>query len=249
MRNFFKTKLLTLGTLFLGTGLAIAGETYDLSANDLFVPEGFDDNDNVQVILDGWINNGCDQVLPPKVDINFEDNTIHVQPQAQTEAQNHDGELKCLPVLTRFSSVADLGMLPYGNYEVKTNNGWLVHNIQVLEATNSGPDELLFAKIDKARIDYALDGAAPGKMEVVLIGDFLNTCQTWDEIEIQTQPNNTFVVSPKIKIEGEICAQVMTPFTVRVPIDEPLVEARYLTHVRTIDGKAINVVFTGSPEL
>jgi hypothetical protein len=238
MRNSTANKL--IGILLMG-GLATAGlaeSTYTLSAENMFVPEGFDDNDGVQIVLDGWINSSCDTVLKPKIHVNLGNNTIHLEAQAKT------GNYECLPVRTRYTKVAHVGVLPYGDFEVITNNGWLVRNLTVGEATNSGPDEFQYADVKEAFIDYAPDDKNDSKWSVVMKGQFKNSCQKWDKIEAKLD-NNTYVILAKIKTEGEICLPIVEDFVARVFIEEPMTESRYLAHVRAANGKALNVVFTG----
>jgi hypothetical protein len=230
----------------LGTGM-VAGaaqaddssDTYLVSSDYLFVPKGFDDNDNVQVVLDGWVNSSCDQVQKPKVAVHPDQGVIEVEVKAVRQ------ELLCMPVLTRFTAVADLGVLPHGSWQVVTNNGWLVNELVVAEAASGGPDDHAYAQVNEVYVDYAPDERAErdSKWSAVLIGVLRTSCEHMDYVKV-IDSGSTVEILPVLKVEGEICIPVETPFEQRVFLPDIQQEGRYLLHVRTSDGQAINEVFS-----
>lgn len=238
------------GTAILGVGAFAYGEDegdrYALSANYLFVPSGFDDNDKVQVVIDGWVDNSCDQVLNPKVVVHPDQKTIVVEAQAVRPSEGY-----CMPVLTRFTSVVDVGVLPHGNWEVVTNNGWLVESLTIEEASSSGPDSYQFANVDEVFVDYAPDRMhernADSKWSAVIKGAFRTSCESLDFIEV-VDSGSTIEVLPVVKTEGEICMPREVPFEQRVFLPDIQEKGRYLLHVRTANGGALNQVFSAFEE-
>lgn len=235
------TVVAAIGSQLIG-GAANAedgGESYLVSSDYLFVPKGFDDNDNVQVILDGWVNSSCDQVQKPKVAVHPDHGVIEIEVKAVQP------EMWCMPVLTRFTAVADLGVLPHGSWEVVTNNGWLVTELVVDEAASGGPDDFAYAQVDKVFVDYAPDEVPErdSKWSAVLKGVLRDSCEQIDYIQV-TDSGATIEVLPVLKVDGEICLPVQTPFEERVFLPDIQKEGRYLLHVRAAGGHAINQVFS-----
>ncbi len=227
-----------LKLMIWGFATTAISATYPLNVDDMFVPNGFDDNDGVEIVLDGWLQSSCDTVLEPKVTVDFARGTIKIEPKAI------HGVFECLPMKTRYTVTTHIGALPYGDYDVITNNGWLVKHLFVEEASNAGPDDYIYANVLEAFVDYAPDDKTDNRWAVVMIGKFTNSCQKWASIEIKKH-EKTFTVLPKLRTEGELCAPVIEPFTTRVPLEDPVDAERYLAHIRVQKGKAINVVFTG----
>jgi hypothetical protein len=236
------TKLGLLASLTFGsaTVLLAAGDTYLASTNNLFVPKGFDDNDNSQVVLDGWLDSSCDEVQTPK-------HTVHENGVIEIEVKvlKSQPEKVCMPVLTRFTAVADLGVLPQGTYEIVTNNGWLVDELIVAEAASAGPDDFRYAQVDKVMVDYAPDTAstANSKWSVLLLGQYRNSCEKIEFVEVKDS-GSTFEVLPVLRQEGENCLPVMQRFEYRAYLPDLQKEGRYLVHVRSAGGEAVNYVFS-----
>lgn len=236
------TKLGVLAALSLGsTGtLLAADDTYLASTDNLFVPKGFDDNDKSQVVLDGWLDSSCDQVQTPK-------HTVHENGVIEIEVKvlKATPERVCMPVLTRFTAVADLGVLPQGTYEIVTNNGWLVQELIVAEATSGGPDDYRYAQVDEVIVDYAPDAASTtnSKWSVLLVGQYRTSCERIEFVEVKDS-GTTFEVLPVLQQQGENCLPVMERFEYRAFLPDVQQEGRYLVHVRTADGEAVNHVFS-----
>lgn len=221
------------------TSEAAAADEYLLPTNSLFVPQGFDDNDGVQVVLDGWVNSSCDHVLKPKVSIHPDYGVIEIEVRAVP------AEMWCMPVLTRFTVVAELGVLGQGKYEVVTNNGWLVEPLIVEEAASGGPDDYKYAQVNEVFVDYAPDRAAAtdSKWSAVIFGQYNNSCEKLDFVKV-SDSGSTIEVLPVLKVEGEVCIPVQETFEQRVFLPDIQQEGRYLLHVRSANGLAVNHVFS-----
>jgi hypothetical protein len=216
-----------------------AAELYEVQAEYLFVPNGFDDNDQAEVVLDGWLQTSCDKIAKPKVKFMLEQNLIQVQAMAKR------GHYLCAPVMSRYTVVVPLGRLPYGVYKVETNRGLMVESMLVEESSSSGPDEFIYAKVDEAFVDYAPEFDAAGRWSVVISGNFRSSCEKMDKI-LLTQQDRSFQVQPIIKEEGEVCVDILEPYVARVFLeDDDVLEGRYLAHVRSFGGKSLNRVFNG----
>ena len=242
-RGSFFALLTGVGLVFGGlssSAWASEAKAVAIESEIVFTPEGFDDNDNAQVVLDGWLPTSCHQLADPEVKIDAENLMIQVAAQATKEGTF------CLPRATRFTQVVDLGILPYGDYDIVTNNGQLTEPLLVAEADKAGPDDYQYPKIDKAYADFAPEyrQVTASRWAVVIEGEYLNSCQEIAEIVV-TDSGDTVEVQPILRsTEAITCLPVVTPFVTRAPLPDYATQGRYLLHVRGFDGTAANSVFT-----
>lgn len=232
-------KVLRVIPIFVGLMLlssAAYGTEYDASANDVYVPQKYTDNDQIEVVIDGWLENECDRPLEPKVSINLEAGVITVQARAKRDyhvCQNDGGT---------FVSTAKLGVLPYGEYEVVTNNGWLVHELIVEESPSSGETLPQLARIEESKMEFDREASANG-WSVLIKGMLRDSCEFIDGYEIFTD-GTVFTVIPKLGHTGEVvCIDVVVPFNERVHLPVSLEAGRYMMHVRGAKTTSTNEVF------
>src|SRR5262245_34619638 len=83
-----------------------------MPVKQLFVPVGFDDNDEVQVVVDGYLPDTCHRVAFVQSEVR-PGNIVKVR----MWARRYTGI--CLPVVLPFSSEARIGQLPQGAYKVQ----------------------------------------------------------------------------------------------------------------------------------
>lgn len=224
----------------MGQGMNFYDEP--IEAKIMFVPMGFDDNDNAQVVLEGWLPDSCSKILPPVINYDLPKGDIEVVLMVRRY------NMLCIPLESRFSVVADLGPIPYGDYKIYNKLGSIEKDLSIMESSNSGPDDELYAYVRNVVLDYAPDlvrDGERGKWSVLLEGDFLDSCERFSDIELLEQ-DDVFVILPKIKSEGEICADIVIPFVRRVDLPQ-LDDNRYLVHVRKRNGQADNQVFSARP--
>lgn len=150
----------------------------------------------------------------------------------------------CLPLKHEFTSVVDLGALPYGEYDVvSVPNANLSDRLNIAEATNAGPDDYQYAQIDEVRVENIPEG--PGaRWSVQLKGWFVNSCQRWRFIKAIDSGNTVELLPVLTKAQSEDkCLPVMERFVARK--DLPIMDeaGRKLLHVRSARGKAVNKVF------
>ena len=201
----------------------------------VFVPVGFDDNDNVQVVLDGVLWNSCMVVADPAIDYRLEDGIVAIQPRAM-----NDGSV-CRPREDAVAQTVDLGILPFGDFDILLPDG-NSFPLLVAESDNAGPDDHLFGLVDYAWPSTYLDRDGNLALRVELDGYLSDTCQRWDEIEVDFK-NGVYVVQPKLYLVDGPCVEVMQEFDVFAELPLPPDAGRYLLHVRSYDGKSLNKVF------
>jgi hypothetical protein len=203
-----------------------------VSAQDLFVPQGFDDNDQVTVVLDGYFPNSCYRVDRVEKNIDNESKIITIEQFARV----YPGP--CLMLLVPFTSEVNLGTVPSGDYKVVTNRGNLNHDLNVAVSTNEGPDDFLYAPVDQARVEKTREGL----LYAVLGGRFTSTCMELRDVKV-IYSGSTIEVLPLMEVpERDNCERQEVPFQRLQPLSA-LQPGRYLLHVRSLNGHATNVVF------
>jgi hypothetical protein len=211
-----------------------------LSATKVFVPKGFDDNDQIQVVIDGWLNNSCESADAAKVNINHETREIEVLPMGVRK------EGVCAQVRRRYNLTASVGVLPAADYRVYANDRMVDEALAVAEANSSGPDDFSYAEIDRVTVDYAPDrdyALMDSRWSVILEGRLTNSCQKLSEIRV-IDSSDTIEVLPITRSEGAECRPVSQGFVERAFLPDYTTPGRFLLHVRSANGQAVNQVFS-----
>lgn len=220
--------------------LAAGPELVTAPVDKVFVPLGFDDNDNVEVVVHGNFPNTCYKIGPSKASVDVASRTITVDAKAY-----HYGEALCAQVIVPFTESIPLGIVPPGEYRVIVDNRPTAETnpLVVSIATSSDPDEYLYAPVHNAALADANNG-----YNVVVQGEYPFTfvgCMVMKEIRTRMTPGNVLVVLPIAELlpDGPRCdeqARTGKKFNITVPVTEPLGRAEYLIHVRSLGGSSVN---------
>ena len=226
-------------TLALGT-TAFAddpadGEVVTVTAKYVFAPTGFDDNDRVEVVIDGYLPNGCYRLTQAEVAIDPATNTIDITPKARYF------DVPCIEALVPYSETVTVGTLPMGDYTVNLETSRLSRELTVAESNNSGPDDFLYAPVDGAVVEKL---ASSTRLIGIMEGRFTNSCMSWDDVDVLFD-GASVIVLPKIEVEDRPdCVDGEYPFKRTFLMPEGLDTGRYLLHIRSLNGKAVNRVFS-----
>ncbi len=237
-KSFLTLTLLTGFTFFTAPATA---ETWprevDIAAESLFVPAGFDDNDETMVILDGYLPSACHRLTAPTIQVDAASKKIVVGARAK--------EFKgvCPDVTVPFTQTVTLGQLERGDYAVVSKDGKHTNMMQISHATAAGPDDYLYAMVEKAHVIYPV----PHKWVAVIEGRFTNTCLGLEETKV-TVTGNTIQVLPIMNFVEPTnpkvpCRAQQRPFRTVVELPHLPADGRYLLHVRSLNGQAVNEVF------
>lgn len=234
-------KFLLALTVVFSAGYALPSRAEDPSngtlvlvrAVNVFIPNGFDDNDEVQVVLDGYLPNSCHRLAYTNVQKDAESGKITVTQWARRFPT------VCLPTPVPFTTEANLGQLPAKDYVVEVY-GSPDESMTIKHANGFGPDDFLYAPADTARVEKAADGSLIG----IVQGRISNTCMRKVEIIVHDS-GRTIEVLPTIAMdEHGTCEASEATFTWTFALPPNLSEGRHLLHVRSLNGKGINVVFS-----
>jgi hypothetical protein len=200
----------------------------------LFVPQGFDNNDNIEVVVVGKLPNPC--FIRNKVDIKVVEDSINVN---ITSLNNEDqGNENCAPMKVPFSEVVTIGNLQGGSYRIIVN-GKLEEKLVVAESGSQSVDDHLYAA--GQYIDLGLTGGLSG--DALLVANSLSSCLELDHVEYISNGKNTFSVLPIMKKVSEVCPEEKKRMEIPLKFDLNTIEsAKVLLFVRSIDGRSIHSI-------
>jgi len=259
MRN---ARITALASLVAG-GLASAGAAFAQAASDLkptlvpapvdriFVPLGFDDNDNVEVVLSGHFTNACSKVGPVRVDVDAARKVVTLTPQSFL--YDRTGRCAAQEMFVPFTQTVTLGNLDVGDYRVRLADqpDLAVEALKVGKSTKATPDEFLYAPVEEVlvRQSPSLGGALK---RITLRGTFpviADGCLSLKEVRTSVTPGNVVVVQPIVETlaAGDCAARsISREFTFRKNLSDPL-SGMALVHVRVMNGQSLNRVVTIDP--
>ncbi len=240
-----KTKTLSFFTTIAAITFAISAQaesinpTFESVAREIpapiqnvFIPQGFDSNDNSEVIISGTFPNSCYKMGKTSHKYNEVEQKIFVEVTAY-----HIKSEYCLTINIPFLQVVQLGTLDAGKYPVVVNN--LINTsipIAQAPADQERRDDFLYASV------YGLIQKGPRTFEIQGVSP--NSCYEISEVKVLIESNNVVTVLPIMqKIEG--CDELENGKAVAW-IKSFDISADYkgkvLVHVRTLNGGSINQV-------
>ena len=194
----------------------------------VYVPDGYDSNDLVQVVGEGLFRNTCYRHAETFVSVDEATHTISVGPVA------YEYKGYCIQIVLPFQRVMDVGILKPGKWTVKQDGGATLTEFTVAPAKTDNADDYLYAPVSGAYFNQ-ISGAA----QVILSGEFSSDCMTLDYEKITIEPD-VIVIQPIAKMETRAsCQSGKFPFSKTIPLPS-LKAGRYLLHVRSTGGNALN---------
>ncbi len=194
----------------------------------LYVPQGFDSNDAVEVVVTGHFPNPCFSRNTVMVDV-VEDR-IKVEVTALLSADKKS----CPDMAVPFKEVVSIGNLQGGDYQISVNDV-LEDKISIGEADSNAVDDHLYAAIDN------LDSLGGGNY--MLQGWRYSPCIELDKIQVISNGKDTLSILPIMKQVSNFCPMKMTPVSYPVKLDVSGLKSKEpLIYVRTMDGKSFNSI-------
>lgn len=205
----------------------------EFPARQVFVPEGFDDNDSIQFIVHGEFPNNCFQMGFINTEFDAETNKIFVK----LSAYEYNGQCSEFP--SPFHQVVHVGLLgkagSYGIYDKKTGIYLGALTVQKSAANGAGTDEIPYAPLQDAFFNQN-----NGKTELIMRGDYPWSCLKISDVDVKVQ-KDVVVVLPKVVRDPSVKCEVgHTPFEEKREVSVKLPAHEFLLHVRTNGGQAIN---------
>lgn len=241
MKSFNKKVIAAL--VLLPTISLAAPITYETNVpvDHVYIPSGFDSNDNAEAVVTGFLPNLCYKA--PKSSVVIKNGKISVSVKAIKNIAG--GRMNyCASVIVPYSESINIGVLDKGKYKVSVNesSSWeLFGNINVAEASSNSIDDEVYANVSEVtRLDKA-------SRKVVLKGSNPSDCFELKEISIINNGTDTYSILPKMKQVKDFCIKKMIPFTYEIEVPQKLDADKVLLHVRVMDGRSINTFFNNKP--
>lgn len=231
------------------------GESVEIPVRKVFAPmRGYDDNDLVEVVLWGYLPNGCYQIAQATVDKDSRGMPVRIHQMATKSVDgvcaNQDTLPDSLKYPVPFTTELVLGNLPMGDFTIEYNtpNGKAERTINIAHAEALTIDNQPYASVSNAQVREILP--ANQDAVVTITGVLNNSCAyLTDDFEVVRQPD-VMVLLPVVRYhQNTECAFYLRPFERTVNLGK-LEPGRYLLHVRSQQGKAVNrLFFVGKSEL
>jgi len=207
----------------------------------VFVPQGFDDNDNAEVIVQGRFPNACMKTGPVEKTVDVQTQTIRLRPQVFV----YRGE-PCAQVIVPFIQRVTFGTLKEGTWKVEIEGMPSVAPLPLVvkRALSAAPDEFLYAPVEEVVL---LPGNLGTRQKLVVSGNWpiipARGCFVMKQIRTTLGADNTLVVQPIAELlPAEQCSptsQRKRAFQASVFLDKSL-QLDSLIHVRVLNGESLN---------
>lgn len=212
----------------------------------VFVPQGFDDNDNAEVIIQGRFPNACMKTGPVTKKIDPQSQTITLKPEVFV----YRGE-PCAQVIVPFTQRVTFGTLHSGTWKINVEGMPSVTPLplNIEQARSATPDEYLYAPVEEVVLLPAAQGS---RQRLVISGNWPQTqgrgCFSLKEIRTHLGSDNTLVVQPIAEFLPALRCSLPSArkrvFQGSITLDKTLQDDS-LIHVRTLNGESLNKFFEG----
>lgn len=204
----------------------------------VFVPVGFDDNDNAEIVVHGYFPNSCYKAGQVTAEVDEEKRKITVHAKSFLYPTS-----VCLQMVIPFTESVKLGVLKSGNYDIVVEGSpkaqVLPLSVGVRKSENA--DDYLYASATSASLAQDEAGAyslnLSGNHPQMFVG-----CMIIKEVKSYLTPGNVLVVLPIAEaVDDERCIKPkwQEKFNISVPVEKPL-EEDVLVHVRVLNGQSLN---------
>lgn len=252
LKTYGWSLLVTIALAFSATSSRAAApdptgilETVEIPVEAVLAPpKGFDDNDNIQLVIHGRLPNGCYILIEPSV-VAVSPGKYRVKQEALKRKAGVCADPSKLPDSAKFpvpfQSEVSLGQLPAGGYEfdfASTQGIDGARSLTVDPSVTSSIDSLPYAAVTQVSAQDVV--AALDPIQVTLIGVLNSSCSELDPDVQVVKYDDVTVLLPTVHIkEGVICKQMTAPFIRRVTLKGTKM-GHHLIHVRSMSGKSLN---------
>ena len=202
----------------------------DAPVDHLFIPNGFDNNDNVEVMVTGNFPTTC--FSRNKVEVAVKNETIDVKITSLDSSKNNT---KCETLEIPFMESVTIGNLQAGDYKVVVNNK-LTEKLSIDVSSSNSVDEHLYAMINYVELGFT--GGLSG--EAMLVGRSPD-CLQLEKVEYLSNGKDTLSILPIMKKVSATCTGEKNYLEVPVKFQpRAFANKKVLLFVRTMDGKSIS---------
>ena len=220
--------------------LAKLPEVVEAPVDHIFVPNGFDNNDHVELVVTGKFPNPC--FSRNKYEVKVKEDIIKID--VTSISMDDPSYTKCEPLKIPFTEVVNVGSLQGGDYKVIVNEGGQYEQrdtITVGVASSDSVDENIYAKVDY--IETGFTGGASG--DAMLVAQTPSPCLALDRVEYLSNSKDTLSVLPIMKRTSLDCPEKAERIEIPIKFDPSKFKfERILLFVRTIEGRSVNSIIS-----
>jgi hypothetical protein len=226
---------LALATLLSSMSFAQT-QIIDAPVDHLYVPAGFDNNDNIELVVTGLFPNPCYKRNDVKVEVNGDIIDIKVT----SILSGDDKSTMCAAMVVPFKENVIVGNLQGGDYQIVVNRNTvyeLKNKIHVAEAASQNQDDHLYAMVN--HIELGFTGGTTGS--AFLVGWKTSDCLEVDRVEYLSNGSDTLSIMPIMKKIREFCPMKMTRLHIPVHFNPgDFTHSKILLMSRTLEGRSVN---------
>lgn len=232
MKNLMKMIVIAMvGGLALG---AYAPVKKMVPVSHIYSPDGFDSNDNVEVIVEGFLPNLC--YRSPMSEVEVKGDKIDIKISALSSEKENP---YCPEMVVPFLEKIDVGIMDKGLYDIYVNGKSIYElqgKIKVNESVSDAIDEEVYANVEYIE-------RVRGSRNVLLKGHNPSDCFVLEKVEFYDNDKDVYSVLPKMKQISDFCPMKMIPFEYEVEVPNKLKQDKLLLHVRVMDGQSVNSLY------
>lgn len=204
----------------------------------VFAPQGFDNNDNSQLVLYGLLPDSCFRLGPAE----FVVDPVASQVRLKSQVYSYQSDW-CLPIITPFTQTVDLGILPASSFEIlvedELGKNHKMGLLPVQASANAGPDDFLYGQVDDASfVPYGVGGGL-----LTIRGTLGGSCLAISEVKVfyHEAAKSIEVLPIAARLPQDECNRALPNFETQVEIRNAW-NGSTLLHLRSQNGQSVNQV-------
>jgi hypothetical protein len=201
----------------------------------LFIPYGFDNNDNIELVVTGEFPSTCYSSHKSEVEVNGDIVDIKVT------ALKKESEV-CEQIMIGFKEVVRIGTLQGGDYKVVVNQGSASEqqeNVTIEEASSNSVDEYVYANVEY--IDLGFTGGTSGS--AMIMAQTPGDCYDFDRVEYLSNKKDTLSVLPILKKVKPVCGKMKVRVEIPITFDPAQFSySQILLFTRSLQGQSVSTI-------
>ncbi len=232
--SFFLSFFASVGVFFAPSATQSSvntGKTTNHSVEEIFLPAGFDDNDDVVVMVYGVYDMSCEEMVSHSYEIDDSNNVIYLDSKKVV----HEAKQDCTENFEPFYKEYNLGTLPAAEYKVVARgDSPVVDTLQVQASRIQDRDRFDYPEMVEIRIALKATGRASLYLDVPLE----NSCQRLQSVSVQRRSSNFWEVYPIMsQTQRGDCEKGLLIQTKEVDLGEIPIDT-HIFYIRTKQGES-----------
>ncbi len=204
----------------------------------LYVPRGFDNNDNVEVVVTGRFPNPC--YIKNSVYVELRDDVILIEVSALKK--DNPNTAMCAPMEVPFKESITIGNLQGGQYKILVNQNTRYEqkaNLEVAVSDSQSVDDHLYPIVEYVELGFT--GGLSG--DAIIIARSPSDCVVFDKLKYISNDNDTISILPIMKKISGDCNRRQKRLEIPIKFNpDSFRNSNILLFVRSIEGKSVHSI-------